>query len=257
MYCIEGGLKIEGEDDAYDFGSGAGFYVDATKAPYNAGYNMYSYITEELPQTVFAAFPQLDSSNVSITGHSMGGHGALTLVSTFIPPSLLVSNCPSHSYPSELHLTNYNSTSETRASTSQSLLLRLFPTPSTAPGARRPSRATLERTSSRSGRNMMRQSFSRITPATRANLKFLSMWYVLYFLSFSSTPDWFGLAKNHSHNNFIGYGRQLLQAGPAATRKPREGCQRRRPYKGELRDSLPRRLRPLVLLHVILCGQPR
>jgi len=41
---------------------------------------MYSYVTEELPQTVFAAFPQLDASRVSITGHSMGGHGALTLV---------------------------------------------------------------------------------------------------------------------------------------------------------------------------------
>lgn len=41
---------------------------------------MYSYVTEELPQTVFAAFSQLDSSRVSITGHSMGGHGALTLV---------------------------------------------------------------------------------------------------------------------------------------------------------------------------------
>lgn len=41
---------------------------------------MYSYVTEELPKTVFAAFPQLDSSRVSITGHSMGGHGALTLV---------------------------------------------------------------------------------------------------------------------------------------------------------------------------------
>ena len=76
-----GGLNIEGENDAYDFGSGAGFYVDATKAPYDQGYNMYSYVTEELPQTVFAAFPQLDSSRVSITGHSMGGHGALTLVS--------------------------------------------------------------------------------------------------------------------------------------------------------------------------------
>jgi S-formylglutathione hydrolase FrmB len=45
---------------------------------------MYSYVTEELPQTVFAAFPQLDSSRVSITGHSMGGHGALTLVSLSI-----------------------------------------------------------------------------------------------------------------------------------------------------------------------------
>ncbi|WEW58822.1 S-formylglutathione hydrolase [Emydomyces testavorans] len=73
------GLNIQGEDDAYDFGSGAGFYVDATKAPWDKGYKMYSYMTEELPKTVFAAFPQLDSSRVSITGHSMGGHGALTL----------------------------------------------------------------------------------------------------------------------------------------------------------------------------------
>ena len=75
------GLKIQGEDDAYDFGSGAGFYVDATKAPWNKGYKMYSYITEELPKTVFEAFQQLDASRVSIFGHSMGGHGALTLVS--------------------------------------------------------------------------------------------------------------------------------------------------------------------------------
>ncbi|EAS33689.3 S-formylglutathione hydrolase [Coccidioides immitis RS] len=73
------GLNIQGEDDAYDFGSGAGFYVDATKAPWDKGYKMYSYITEELPKTVFAAYPQLDSRRVSITGHSMGGHGALTL----------------------------------------------------------------------------------------------------------------------------------------------------------------------------------
>ncbi|KAJ5577723.1 uncharacterized protein N7459_006687 [Penicillium hispanicum] len=97
------GLNIEGENEAYDFGTGAGFYVDATKAPYNTGYNMYSYITEELPQTVFAAFPQLDSSRVSITGHSMGGHGALTLflrnpdkyksVSAFAPISNPI-NCP-------------------------------------------------------------------------------------------------------------------------------------------------------------------
>ncbi|KAJ5191426.1 uncharacterized protein N7498_010411 [Penicillium cinerascens] len=97
------GLNIEGEDDSYDFGTGAGFYVDATKPPYNNGYNMYSYITSELPQTVFAAFPQLDSSKVSITGHSMGGHGALTLflrnpgkyrsVSAFAPICNPI-NCP-------------------------------------------------------------------------------------------------------------------------------------------------------------------
>ncbi|KAG8526847.1 uncharacterized protein KY384_008276 [Bacidia gigantensis] len=73
------GLKIQGEDDAYDFGSGAGFYVDATKEPWSKGYKMYSYITEELPKTVFEAFKQIDGNRVSLLGHSMGGHGALTL----------------------------------------------------------------------------------------------------------------------------------------------------------------------------------
>ncbi|KAI9817830.1 MAG: hypothetical protein M1827_000949 [Pycnora praestabilis] len=73
------GLKIEGEDDAYDFGSGAGFYVDATKEPWTKGYKMYTYITAELPKALFSAFEQLDASRVSIMGHSMGGHGALTL----------------------------------------------------------------------------------------------------------------------------------------------------------------------------------
>ena len=74
------GLGIQGEDESYDFGSGAGFYVDATKEPWSKGYNMYRYITEELPETVFEAFKQVDADNVSIFGHSMGGHGALTLV---------------------------------------------------------------------------------------------------------------------------------------------------------------------------------
>ncbi|CAL00244.1 S-formylglutathione hydrolase [Aspergillus awamori] len=97
------GLNIPGEADSYDFGTGAGFYVDATKPPYDNGYNMYTYITEELPATVFAAFPQLDSERVSITGHSMGGHGALTLflrnpgkyksVSAFAPITNPI-NCP-------------------------------------------------------------------------------------------------------------------------------------------------------------------
>lgn len=75
------GLGIPGEDDSYDFGSAAGFYVDAMKEPWSKGYKMYSYVTEELPKTVFEAFNQIDSEKVSITGHSMGGHGALTLVS--------------------------------------------------------------------------------------------------------------------------------------------------------------------------------
>ena len=76
------GLGIPGEDDSYDFGSAAGFYVDATKEPWNKDYKMYSYITEELPRTVFGAFKQIDADKVSIFGHSMGGHGALTLVSS-------------------------------------------------------------------------------------------------------------------------------------------------------------------------------
>ena len=78
----KGELKVEGEDDSYDFGSGAGFYVDATTEQWSKGYNMYTYITEELPKLLFQSFEQLDSSRVSITGHSMGGHGALTLVSS-------------------------------------------------------------------------------------------------------------------------------------------------------------------------------
>jgi S-formylglutathione hydrolase len=72
------GVDLPGEDDAYDFGSGAGFYVDATEAPWSRHYRMYSYITEELPAVIAANFAA-DMSRQGITGHSMGGHGALTL----------------------------------------------------------------------------------------------------------------------------------------------------------------------------------
>ena len=72
-------MEIKGEDDSYDFGSGAGFYVDATASPWSSNYKMYSYVTSELPKTVFSAYPQIDSNRVSISGHSMGGHGALSL----------------------------------------------------------------------------------------------------------------------------------------------------------------------------------
>ena len=63
---------------AYDFGLGAGFYVDATEPPFAASYRMWRYVTEELPALVAAEFPA-DLARQSITGHSMGGHGALTI----------------------------------------------------------------------------------------------------------------------------------------------------------------------------------
>ena len=72
------GLKIAGEDEAYDFGSGAGFYVDATQTPWSRGYRMYSYVTKELPALVAATFA-VDAERAGIFGHSMGGHGALTI----------------------------------------------------------------------------------------------------------------------------------------------------------------------------------
>jgi S-formylglutathione hydrolase len=66
------------DDDAYDFGQGAGFYVDATEAPFAENYRMYTYIVDELPELIASAFP-VDLTRQSITGHSMGGHGALTI----------------------------------------------------------------------------------------------------------------------------------------------------------------------------------
>lgn len=63
---------------AYDFGLGAGFYVDATQEPFAQNYRMWSYVTQELPQLVAANFP-VDPVRQSIMGHSMGGHGALTV----------------------------------------------------------------------------------------------------------------------------------------------------------------------------------
>lgn len=73
---------IIGENDSWDFGTGAGFYLNATKEPYNRNYKMYDYVTKELPslmqtESEFSSWYQ--QSNISITGHSMGGHGALTI----------------------------------------------------------------------------------------------------------------------------------------------------------------------------------
>ena len=72
------GAGIAGEDASYDFGTGAGFYLDATQEPWSAVYRMESYVTRELPALVAEAFPH-DADRQGIFGHSMGGHGALTL----------------------------------------------------------------------------------------------------------------------------------------------------------------------------------
>ena len=66
-------------EGAWDFGLGAGFYVDATEAPYDRNYRMWTYVTDELPALIAAEFPIVDMERQSITGHSMGGHGALTV----------------------------------------------------------------------------------------------------------------------------------------------------------------------------------
>jgi S-formylglutathione hydrolase len=96
------GLDLPGEHDDWDFGSGAGFYVDATQAPWSAHYRMYSYVVDELPALVHGRFP-LDAGRQGIFGHSMGGHGALVValrnperfrsVSAFAPISNPM-NCP-------------------------------------------------------------------------------------------------------------------------------------------------------------------
>ena len=89
------------DDDGYDLGKGAGFYVNATQAPWNRHYRMYDYVVNELPQLIESMFPVSDKR--SIAGHSMGGHGALVIamrnpqayqsVSAFSPIANPV-NCP-------------------------------------------------------------------------------------------------------------------------------------------------------------------
>jgi S-formylglutathione hydrolase len=65
------------DDESYDLGQGAGFYVNATQAPWNRHYQMYDYVVEELPELIESMFPVSDKR--AIAGHSMGGHGALTI----------------------------------------------------------------------------------------------------------------------------------------------------------------------------------
>jgi S-formylglutathione hydrolase len=72
------GAGVPGENDSWDFGVGAGFYVDATREPWARNYRMYSYVRDELRETALANLP-VDGARLGIFGHSMGGHGALML----------------------------------------------------------------------------------------------------------------------------------------------------------------------------------
>lgn len=72
------GDQVPDEDENWQFGQGAGFYLDATEAPYARNYRMYSYITRELPKLLAGEFP-VDMTRQGIFGHSMGGHGAITI----------------------------------------------------------------------------------------------------------------------------------------------------------------------------------
>ena len=72
------GVLLPGDRESYDFGVGAGFYLDATEEPWSRHYRMYSYVTQELPAIIDAQFP-VDRARQGIFGHSMGGHGAITI----------------------------------------------------------------------------------------------------------------------------------------------------------------------------------
>jgi S-formylglutathione hydrolase len=101
-------------EGAYDFGLGAGFYVNATQSPWSEHYKMYDYVVSELPALIDQQFP-IDSTKVGISGHSMGGHGALTIalknpaqyqsVSAFSPICSPI-NCPWGQKALELYLGN-------------------------------------------------------------------------------------------------------------------------------------------------------
>ena len=70
------GANIEGEDERYDLGTGAGFYVNSVTEKWQSHYQMYEYVTKELPELINREF-NVNPDQVGITGHSMGGHGAL------------------------------------------------------------------------------------------------------------------------------------------------------------------------------------
>jgi S-formylglutathione hydrolase len=97
------GADIEGENESWDFGTGAGFYLDATRAPWSRHYRMESYCAQELPDLIQAELPA-DGKRMGVFGHSMGGHGALSLalknpglfqsVSAFAPMNTLMQCAP-------------------------------------------------------------------------------------------------------------------------------------------------------------------
>jgi len=72
-----GGMEIKEADESYDFGSGAGFYLTATQEPWSKEYNMHDYVTKELPDLIEGSEDFPTNGRIGITGHSMGGHGAL------------------------------------------------------------------------------------------------------------------------------------------------------------------------------------
>lgn len=95
------GLSLPGESESYDFGAGAGFYLNATQEPWKNHYRMFDYITQELPALVHEQLPL--NGKESISGHSMGGHGALVIALSFpgryasvsaFAPIVNPSNCP-------------------------------------------------------------------------------------------------------------------------------------------------------------------
>jgi S-formylglutathione hydrolase len=128
--------RLPGDDEHWDFGLGAGFYVDATEAPWSAHYRMYSYVTRELPEVIAANFPaRVDRQG--IFGHSMGGHGALVCalrnparyrsVSAFAPVS-----SPSAVPWGRKAFTRYLGSDDSRwADYDASALVRLAPFPDT------------------------------------------------------------------------------------------------------------------------------
>jgi len=72
-----GGMEIKEAEEGWDFGSGAGFYITATREPYKKEYNMYDFVTQELPQLIENSHEFPSNGRKGVTGHSMGGHGAL------------------------------------------------------------------------------------------------------------------------------------------------------------------------------------